>query len=119
MLGSPRGTVREHRPSSALPPKAPSEPAPAVRVSTSRYVKPKVLMGEVVAPRGTEIGETRDAFRAFMLARHLRPTEWARAAGVPAGEVLAFLAGRSRTIAPATLEKLARTANCRVEDFFR
>jgi hypothetical protein len=54
-----------------------------------------------------------------MTARHLRPSEWARAAGVPAGEILGFLTARTRHIAPATLEKLARAARCRVEDFFR
>ena len=86
-------------------------------------------MGEVAAPiqkfaasrggGGLEIGRQREAFRAFMIARHLRPTEWARAANVPAGEILRFLTGKIRTIAPATLEKLARAANCAPEDFFR
>jgi DNA-binding Xre family transcriptional regulator len=76
-------------------------------------------MGEVAAPRGIEIGKQRDAFRAFMIARHLRPSEWARAAGVPAGEILGFLTGKTRTIAPSTLEKLARAAHCTPEDFFR
>jgi DNA-binding Xre family transcriptional regulator len=76
-------------------------------------------MGEVAAPRGLEIGQQRDAFRTFMIAHHLRPTEWARAAGIAPGEILAFLAGKSRSIAPATLEKLARAANCAPEDFFR
>jgi len=54
-----------------------------------------------------------------MIARHLRPTEWARAAGIAPGEILAFLTGKSRSIAPAMLEKLARAANCKPEDFFR
>jgi DNA-binding Xre family transcriptional regulator len=76
-------------------------------------------MGEVAAPRGVEIGIRREAFRAFMLARHLRPTEWARAAGVAPGEILGFLTGKARNIAPATLEKLARAAHCAVDDFFR
>jgi len=30
-------------------------------------------MGEVAAPRGVEIGKQREAFRAFMTARHLPP----------------------------------------------
>ena len=76
-------------------------------------------MGEVAAPRGVEIGKQRDAFRAFMLARHLRPTEWARAAGVPPGEILGFLTAKTRSIAPQTLEKLARAAACEIEDMFR
>jgi transcriptional regulator with XRE-family HTH domain len=40
----------------------------------------------------------------------LRPTEWARAAGVPAGEILAFLTGKTRSISDATLQKLAAAA---------
>jgi DNA-binding Xre family transcriptional regulator len=75
-------------------------------------------MGEVAAPRGMEIGKQRDAFRAFMIARHLRPSEWARAAGVPPGEILGFLTGKTRSIAPSTLERLAQAANCAVTDFF-
>jgi DNA-binding Xre family transcriptional regulator len=76
-------------------------------------------MGEVAAPRGVEIGKQREAFRAFMTARHLRPTEWARAAGVPPGEILGFLTAKTRSIAPETLEKLARAAHCSIEDFFK
>jgi DNA-binding Xre family transcriptional regulator len=123
MRGTPRNAAPEHRPISTTQ-KLRAEPKQPERVSTSRYPKPKVLMGEVAAPRGPEmgrleIGQQRDAFRAFMIARHLRPTEWARAAGIAPGEILAFLAGKSRSIAPATLEKLARAANCSREDFFR
>ena len=76
-------------------------------------------MGEVAAPRGVEIGKQRDAFRAFMTARHLRPTEWARAAGVAPGEILGFLTAKTRNIAPETLEKLAQAARCGIEDFFK
>ena len=119
MRGTPRNDAPEYRPISTTPPKLRAEAKRPARVSTSPYAKPKVLMGEVAAPRGLEIGRQRDGFRAFMIARHLRPTEWARAAGVPAGEILGFLTGKIRTIAPATLEKLARAANCRPEDFFR
>jgi DNA-binding Xre family transcriptional regulator len=127
MIGSPRGPAREPAPVSTTPPKPRGEPQLPQRASTSRYAKPpgahsapkpKVLMGEVTAPRGLEIGKQREAFRAFMMARHLRPTEWARCAGVPAGEILGFLTGKIRTIAPATLEKLAQAAHCKVEDFF-
>jgi hypothetical protein len=118
MRGSPRNAAPEHRPISTTP-KARPETIKPERASTSRYAKPKVLMGEVAAPRGVEIGRQRDAFRAFMIARHLRPSDWARAAGVPSGEVMAFLTGHARTIAPASLEKLACVANCAVEDFFK
>src|SRR6478735_2944365 len=104
MRGTPRNDAPEHRPISTTPPKPRAEPKQPERVSSSPYVKPRVLMGEVAAPRGLEIGRQREAFRAFMIARHLRPTEWARSAGVPAGEILGFLTGKIRTIAPATLE---------------
>ncbi len=86
-------------------------------------------MGEVAMPiqkfaasrggGGIEIGKQRDAFRAFMIARHLRPSEWARAAGVPSGEILGFLTGKTRSIAPQTLEKLAKAVNCTPQEFFR
>lgn len=117
MRGSPRSAAPEHRPLSTTP-KAKPEAPQRERVSTSRYAKPKVLIGEVAAPRGTEIGRQRDVFRAFMLARHLRPSEWAKAAGVAPGEIMAFLTGHARSITPASLEKLARAANCAIEDMF-
>lgn len=122
MLQSPRDARTPSFPTT--PAKARPEARQAERVSASPYPAPKVLMGEVAAPRGpemrkVEIAKQRDAFRAFMLARHLRPTEWARAAGVTPGEILGFLTGKARNIAPATLEKLARAANCKPEDLFR
>ena len=90
-----------------------------MRVSTSRYAKPKVLMGEVAAPKGQMIGAQREAFRTFMTARHLRPTEWARAADVPAGEILAFLTGKVRSISDAALRKLAAVAKVTPEDMLK
>lgn len=119
MRGTPRNDAPEHRPISTTPPKPRPQVNQPERASTSPYAKPKVLMGEVAAPRGLEIGKQRDAFRAFMIARHLRPTEWARAAGIPAGEILGFLTGKSRSIAPQSLEKLARAAGCTPDDIFR
>ncbi len=118
MRGSPRDARPEHRPISATPKARPEAKEPE-RVSASRYAKPKVLMGEVAAPRGMEIGVKRDAFRAFMIARHLRPSEWAKAAGIAPGELMAFLAGHARNIAPASLAKLAKSAGCEIEDMFR
>jgi len=117
MLKSPRDAKTPSFPTK--PPKARPQSQQPQGVSASPYPAPKVLMGEVMAPRGFEIGRQREAFRAFMLARHLRPTEWARTASVAPGEILGFLTGKARNIAPATLEKLARAANCAVEDFFR
>jgi len=117
MLKSPLDAKPLSRPTA--PPRSRPETRQPERVSASPYPAPKVLMGEVAAPRGVMIGLKREAFRAFMLARHLRPTEWARAAGVAPGEILGFLTGKARSIAPATAEKLARAANCTTEDLFR
>ena len=118
MRGSPRHAAPEHRVLSCTPPKPRAQAAQPERVSASPYAKPKILMGEVAAPRGQQIGAQRDAFRAFMLARRLRPTAWARAAGVPSGEILAFLSGNVRSIAPETAEKLAQAAGCAPEELF-
>src|SRR5215469_16927684 len=118
MRGSPRNPAPEHRPISTVPKPGPEVGKPE-RVATSRYAKPKLLMGEVAGPRGPEIGRRRDAFRAFMVARHLRPSEWAKAAGIAPGEVMAFLTGHARAIAPESLHKLARAAGCETEDMFR
>jgi hypothetical protein len=119
MRGSPRNASPEHRAISSTPPKPRAQAAQPERVSTSPYAKPKILMGQVAAPRGQQIGAQRDAFRAFMLARRLRPTAWARAAGVPSGEILAFLSGNVRSISPQTAEKLAQAAGCAPEDLFK
>ena len=57
--------------------------------------------------------------RAFMRRARLTPTGWARSAGVTPGEILAFLSGHARSIAPETLAKLARAADTSVEALFR
>jgi hypothetical protein len=118
MRGHPLSAAPEHRPISSAY-KAMREPKVPERVSKSPYAKPKVLMGEVTAPKGQMIAAQREAFRTFMTARHLRPTEWARAAGVPMGEILAFLTGRARAFSPGVAEKLAAAAMVTPEDLFR
>jgi len=123
MRGNPRQDAPENvsGPISTKPAKPGAEPVKTERIST--HPKPKVLMGEVAGPRGQEIGQEvgqqRDAFRAFMLRNHLSPTGWARDAGIQPSEVLAFLTGQSRSITPDSLEKLARAAGCAPEDIFR
>jgi len=117
MRGDPRNPAPEHRPiSSAVPNKPRAEPTAPVRTTSSRFASPKVLMGEVTMPRGQEIGEQREAFRAFMQKRRLSPTGWARDAGIPAAHVLGFLAGTTRNLPQDSLEKLARAAGCAPED---
>ena len=76
------------------------------------------LMGEVSAPKADPNAE-RSALRAFMTAHRLRATEWAADAGVSAGEIYAYLTGRSRALSRETTEKLARAAHARVEDMFK
>ena len=128
MRGHPLRATPEHRPiSTAVPDKPRAEQSQPARTPSSRFAKPKVLMDEVTMPTqklaashggGQEIGRQREAFRTFMQARRLTPSAWARNAGVPTGEVLGFLTGRTRAITPANLEKLARAAGCTVRDLF-
>jgi cyclic pyranopterin phosphate synthase len=84
--------------------------------------KPTPLMGEVAAPRmrsqSAATEQRREAFRAFMTSRRLRPTLWAKQAGVSSGEILGFLTGRSRGFSQEVAEKLARAARVQVGDMF-
>ena len=120
-----RGTPSNDTPKQAtapLPVKPRAQASQPARTIASRFAKPKVLMDETSAPKlakGEAIRAQRDAFRTFMTKHHLRPTEWARAAGVPPGEILGFLTGQSRSITPATLEKLAAIAKAAPEDLLR
>jgi len=97
-------------------------PARAQAAAAKRPVKPQALMGEVAAPRAPSRGagadQRREAFRTFMTSHRLRPTVWAKQAGVASGEILGYLTGRSRGFSPDVAEKLARAARVRVEDMF-
>jgi cyclic pyranopterin phosphate synthase len=82
--------------------------------------KPATLAHETAAavPQA-DANAQREAFRAFMVSRQLRATEWAKQAGVPASQIYSYLTGRSRGLAPEIAERLARAAQARVEDLFR
>lgn len=80
--------------------------------------RPSVLMGEV-APAIAPPDAKRAAFRSFMSANHLRATEWAKQAGIPASQLYAFLTGRLRALPDEAIQKLARAARVRPEDMFR
>jgi cyclic pyranopterin phosphate synthase len=100
-----------------------SSPSDHIRSAASKTrVKPRTLMGEVAAPRAISQGATadqrREAFRAFMTSHRLRPTIWAKQAGVSSGEILGFLTGRSRGFSQDVAEKLARAARVQVGDMF-
>ena len=92
----------------------------AGRAVAKARVKPQALMGEGVRSPSHGFGadQRREAFRAFMTARRLRPTLWAKQAGVASGEILGYLTGRSRGFSADVAEKLARAAKVRVEDMF-
>ena len=85
---------------------------------TGGRVKPRELMGEVSSPMPSP-DQTREAFRTFMTSRRLRPTTWAKDAGISSGEILGFLTGRSRGLSAGVAEKLAAVARVQVEDMFR
>jgi cyclic pyranopterin phosphate synthase len=94
---------------------------PAYRSAGMRSkARPATLIGEVVAPPPPrDVNGRREAFRAFMTARHLRATAWAKDAGVPAAQIYAFLTGKVRALPLDVAERLARAARARVEDMFR
>jgi hypothetical protein len=109
MRGTPRNEpFQEHAP----PPAhliVSSQPGPEAP-RTSRFARPQVLMDAVSAPLGQMAAAERAALRAFMRQHRLTATGWAAKAGVPANQLLAFLTGKSRTLPPGALEKLAAAA---------
>jgi hypothetical protein len=120
MRGTPSNDAPKPPPAPVL--KARAVATQPVRTTASRFAKPKILMGETDAPKlgkGEAIRAQRDAFRAFMTKHRLRPTAWAREAGVAPGEILGFLTGQTRSIAPATLDKLAAVAKASPDDLLR
>jgi cyclic pyranopterin phosphate synthase len=92
--------------------------AAPVSARTER-AKPQILMGEVAAARMPGApDQRREAFRAFMTSHRLRPTQWAKDAGVPLGEIMGFLNGRSRGFSTEVAEKLAQAAKVGAADMF-
>ncbi len=108
--GGKSGTYRADR-----KPTAREAPTPA---SSRPKASPRVLMHEVSGPRARNVSDERAALRTFMAERHLRPTEWAKAASVPLNELYGFLNGRSRAIPQGTAERLAEAARVSVDTMF-
>lgn len=81
-------------------------------------LSPRVLMHEVTSPRGSNSAGEREALRKFMIARHLRATEWAKSAAVPVNELYGYLSGRSRALAAGSAEKLAKAARASLDEMF-
>jgi hypothetical protein len=116
MRGTPHNEKLVAAPAPAIPQRA---PAPTPKASSSRHAKPKVLMDATAAPRGPEIGRQREAFRNFMKAHRLRPTQWAKDADVPLGEILGYLTGKIRALPTQTVIRLARAAKVSPESMFQ
>jgi cyclic pyranopterin phosphate synthase len=93
--------------------------APRETATRGTRAKPKVIMGEVFAPKLGAPDAQRDAFRAFMTRNRLRATQWARDAGVPVGQILGYLTGQARGLSAATAAKLAKAAKVSPDDMFR
>jgi hypothetical protein len=51
----------------------------------------------------------RDALRAYMAANHLNPTRWSLESGLSERAIAHFLAGRSKSMTPSSLGKLAQS----------
>jgi cyclic pyranopterin phosphate synthase len=99
---------------------APNEDAivPAKAPKPDRHSTPRVLMGEVAAPKAGNSSAEREALRQFMSERRLRPTEWTKSAGLPVNELYGFLSGRSRALTQASAERLAKAARSSVDEMF-
>jgi DNA-binding Xre family transcriptional regulator len=96
-------------------------PVAQTRGRPSALIGP-TLTGDVAAPAlapDPKAATKSTAFRNFMTSRHLRATEWAKQAGVPASQIYAFLTGRLRALPGDVIEKLARAAKVSPEDMFR
>jgi cyclic pyranopterin phosphate synthase len=90
------------------PEKEPPKPPSAKRGASK--VAPRVLSPEVAPPGAANTADGRESLRQFMIARGLRPSEWAQSAAVPLNELYGYLSGHSRKISPETIEKLAKAA---------
>jgi len=84
-------------------------PRPAGRRSAARAT-PRVLSYETTAPPAGTAADGRENLRQFMVARGLRPSEWAQSASVPLNELYGYLSGHSRKLSPDAIEKLAKAA---------
>jgi cyclic pyranopterin phosphate synthase len=93
----------------------PSAPQSQTKPQRGGRAAPRVLMHETAAPRAT-VGSEREAVRAFMIARRLRASEWAKSASVPVNELYGYLSGRSRALSPSSTEKLAKAARVSLDE---
>lgn len=71
---------------------------------------PRVISHETTNPPAATGADGRENLRQFMIARGLRPTEWAQSASVPLNELYGYLSGHSRKLSADAIEKLAKAA---------
>ncbi len=90
------------------PEREPLKP-PAAKRGSSR-VAPRALSDGVAPPQRVDAAEGRETLRQFMIARGLRPSEWAQSAAVPLNELYGYLSGHSRRLSSESIEKLAKAA---------
>jgi hypothetical protein len=114
LLSKSGGKSGDFKPRSAAMQDNPRETA-----QRGQRAKPKVIMGEVFAPKLAVSDARREAFRAFMTSSRLLATSWAADAGVPVGEILGYLTGQSRGFSQATLQKLAKAAKVSPDEMFQ
>jgi cyclic pyranopterin monophosphate synthase len=79
---------------------------------------PRVLMHEAASPKPRTPSAEREALREFMTTRRLKPSQWAKSAGVPLNELYGFLSGRARSIPEETAARLAKAARVPVAAMF-
>lgn len=95
-------------------PEGRTSPTPAGKRGAAR-VTPRVLSAETTAPTALNPADGRENLRQFMIARGLRPSEWAQSASVPLNELYGYLSGHSRKLSAEAIEKLAKAAKATPE----
>jgi cyclic pyranopterin phosphate synthase len=95
-----------------------ASPAPIPERPQRGKASPRVLIHEAAAPKTASPSAEREALRAFMTERRLKPTEWAKSAGIPLGELYGFLSGRARSLPEETAERLAKAARVQPLELF-
>ncbi len=119
--GGKSGTFKaapSSQPSKSKPPRnaraTPRALMPEVSASRPGGVAANFEKGAQGAPIKNPQGE-REQLRQFMIARHLRVTQWARSANVAVNELYGFLNNQSARLDPAAAERLAQAARTSVD----
>lgn len=97
------------------PPDEPETPKSALGKRSAARVTPRVLSHVTTTPPTGAAADGRENLRQFMIARGLRPSEWAQSASVPLNELYGYLSGHSRKLSSESIEKLAKAAKATPE----